>query len=293
MPPALIYVVLIGIALIASVLVYVPRNQWLNLRILQKEGKNTLVVLGIGMGTSILCFLFSKLLFSALCLVLASNIVEYTILVNNVYWSGSELLSPIGSFRYPLSYFGLHTLSYFAGMYAVLYCLSKVNIKSSYNLSNDRLKLQFMCLGLFLFFEVILYVSYPFQTFASGWRIFHNFFAVFLARIHFTACLFIAAWLHFHSPWIKTMLNSKILAIRVGWLERLFQSPRNRVLFFIGLGMLFLFPAYLRMYATSSLGLFFSICINGTLLVIFWYWVSPTLYQIIRFIIDFEKRKIV
>ncbi len=245
------------------------------------------------MGTSLLCFVLSKLLFSAFCLMVSSNIVEYNILVNNVYWSGSELLSPLGSPKYPLSYFGLHTLAYFAGLYAVLYCLSKLNIASRYNLSHDRLKLQFMCLGLFMFFETIMYLSYPFQTFDSGWRIFHNFFAVFLARLHFTACLFIAAWLRFHYPWVKTAIALEVLSIRFRWLNLAFASPRNIVVFFFVLGMGFLFPAFVRMYSESNFGLFLSLMVNGGLFVLFWRWISPAIYQLIRFITDFEKRKIV
>ncbi len=259
---------------------------------MREDGWGTLVVLSIGVGTSILCFIFSKFLFSALCLSVSSTIVEYNILVNNVYWSGSEILSPFANIKYPLSYFGLHTLSYFAGVYGVLYCLSKLNIISSYNVAHDRLKLQFMCLGLFLFFEAILYISYPFQTFASAWRVFHNFFAVFLARLHFTACLFIAAWLQFHGPWVKTALDSEVLTIRYSWLSKVFASSRNRVLFFVVLGMLFLLPAYIRMYSESSIGLFFGMLFNGGLFLFFWYWVSPALYQLIRFITDFEKRKV-
>ncbi len=273
-------------------LFYIPRENWFNLKVAKEEGLGTLVILIIGMSTSLLCFVFSKLLFSALCLSISSGIIEYNILINNVYWYGSEMLSPFGNLKYPIAYFGLHTASYFTGLYAVLYCLSKLNITSSYNLAHDRLKLQFMCLGLFMFFETLLYVSYPFQTFASGWRIFHNFFAVFLGRIHFTACLFIAAWLRFHYPWVKMALNSEVLSIRHKWLSKVFSTPKNMVLFFVGLSMLFLLPAYLRLYAVASVGLFLGIAVNGILLFIFWRWVSPAIYQLIRFITDFEKRKL-
>lgn len=243
------------------------------------------------MGTSLLCFVFSKLLFSAFCLSISSSIIEYNILMNNVYWYDSEMLSPLRSIKYPLSYFGLHALSYFSGLYAVLFCLSKLNIVSSYNLSHDRLKLQFMCLGLFLFFETLLYVSYPFQTFENGWRIFHNFFAVFLARLHFTVSLFLAAWLYFHYAWVKMALGSKVLSVKFQWLSSAFASPRNVILFFVALGSLFLLPAFLRMYAPSNFGLFISLLFNGGLFFVFWRWVTPAIYHLICFITDFEKRK--
>ncbi|NAS12407.1 hypothetical protein [Poritiphilus flavus] len=291
MPAVVVYLMLIGLALLACILFYIPRKYWFNRKVAREEGLGTLVVLLIGMSISLLCFLFSKLLFSAFCLSISSSIIEYNILINNVYWYGSELLSPLRSLKYPLSYFGLHTLSYFSGLYAVLYCLSKLNITSSFNLAHDRLKLQFMCLGLFMFFETLLYLSYPFQTFGSGWRIFHNFFAVFLARLHFTACLFIAAWMHFHYDWVKAALNSEVLSIRLNWLSDIFRSQRKTGIFFVALGMLFLLPAYIRMYSPSSFGLFVSILFNGGLLFVFWRWVCPALYQLVRFIADFEKRK--
>jgi len=273
------------------VLFYIPRKNWFNFSIAKEEGWGTLKVLLIGMGTSFLCFVFSKLLFSAFCLSISSSVIEYNILMNNVYWYDSDMLSPLRSIKYPLSYFGLHAISYFSGLYAVLFCLSKLNIVSSYNLSHDRLKLQFMCLGLFLFFETLLYVSYPFQTFESGWRVFHNFFAVFVARLHFTACLFIAAWLHFHYPWVKMALKSNVLSVKFHWLSGVFSSPRNVIVFFVALGSLFLLPAYLRMYAPSNFGLFVALVFNGGLLLVFWRWVTPAIYHLIRFIVDFEKRK--
>ncbi|MCW5514769.1 hypothetical protein [Muriicola sp. Z0-33] len=291
MPAVVVYLALIFLALLGCILLYIPRKNWFNLRVAREEGWGTLVILLIGMGTSMLCFLFSKLLFSALCLGISSSIIEYNILMNNVYWYGSELLSPIRSIKYPISYFGLHTIAYFSGLYALLFCLSKLNIRSRYNLSHDKLKLQFMCLGLFMFFETLLYVSYPFQTFASGWRIFHNFFAVFLARIHFTACLFIAAWLQFHHPWVKIALKSKVLSVRYYWLSGVFLTPRNTVVFFVALGAMFLLPAYIRMYSQTEFGLIISLLFNGGLLLVFWRWVSPAIYHLIRFISDFEKRK--
>lgn len=291
MPAVVVYLALILAALVACVLFYIPRKNWLNLNVLREDGWGTLKILLIGMGTSFLCFVLSKLLFSAFCLSISSSIIEYNILMNNVYWYGSELLSPLRNIKYPISYFGLHTIAYFSGLYAILFCLSKLNIASSFNLSHDRLKLQFMCLGLYLFFETLMYVSYPFQTFESGWRIFHNFFAVFLARLHFTACLFIAAWLHFHYPWVKMALQSKVLSVRFHWLTGLFDSTKNMLFFFIGLGALFLLPAYIRMYAVSDFGLFVAFLFNGGLLFIFWRWVSPAMYHLIRFISDFEKRK--
>lgn len=291
MPAIVVYLVLVFFALVACVLFYIPRKNWFNLSVIREDGWSTMKILLIGMGTSLLCFVLSKLLFSAFCLSISSSIIEYNILMNNVYWFGSELLSPLRNVKYPVSYFGLHSISYFSGLYAVLFCLSKLNISSSYNLSHDRLKLQFMCLGLYLFFETLLYVSYPFQTFESGWRIFHNFFAVFLARLHFTASLFIAAWLHFHYPWVKMALQSKVLSVRSHWLTGVFDSTKNMVFFFIGLGALFLLPAYIRMYATSDFGLLAAFLFNGGLLFIFWRWVSPAMYHLIRFISDFEKRK--
>ncbi len=245
------------------------------------------------MGTSLLCFIFSKLLFSAFCLSISASVIEYNILINNVYWIGSELVSPFRTIKYPLSYFGLHTLSYFAGLYAVLYCLSKLNITSRYNLAQDRLKLQLMCLGLYLFFETLLYVSYPFQTFANGWRIFHNLFAVFVARLHFTVCLFIAAWMQFHHPWVKMALRSQVLSVRFPWLVRMFSSSNYTIGFLLGLGMLFLLPAFLRSYAPSNFGLVISLLFNGGLLFVFWRWVVPAIWQLMRFVIDFEKRKTV
>ena len=292
MPAIVVYLLLIVLALISCIFFYIPPKNWFNLKVAKEEGWGTLVILAIGMSTSLLCFVFSKLLFSALCLSISSGIVEYNILINNVYWYGSELLSPFGNLKYPIAYFGLHTAAYFTGLYAVLYCLSKLNITSSYNLAHDRLKLQFMCLGLFMFFETLLYVSYPFQTFDNGWRIFHNFFAVFLGRLHFTACLFIAAWLRFHYSWVKMALEAKVLSVEVKWLSKIFESPKNMLLFFIGLGMLFLLPAYLRLYSMSNFGLFLAVVFNGTLLFIFWRWVSPAMYHLIRFITDFEKRKL-
>lgn len=292
MPALVVYLLLIFSALLACILFYIPRKNWFNLRVAREEGWGTLTILLIGMSTSLLCFVFSKLFFSALCLSVSSSIIEYNILMNNVYWHGSELLSPLRNIKYPISYFGLHTISYFTGLYAVLYCLSKLNITSSYNLSHDRLKLQFMCLGLFMFFETLLYLSYPFQTFDSGWRIFHNIFAVFLARLHFTACLFIAAWLQFHYPWVKIALKSKVLSVRFHWLTGVFASARNTVVFFAALGCFFLLPAYLRMYSQSDLGLFIALLFNGGLLFVFWRWVSPAIYHLIRFISDFEKRKV-
>ncbi len=291
MPAAVVYLLLTILALLGCVLFYIPRKNWFNLKVAREEGWGTLVVLLIGMGTSLLCFLFSKLFFSALCLSISSSIIEYNILINNVYWYGSDLLSPLRNLKYPFSYFGLHTVSYFSGLYAVLFCLSKLNITSNYNLAHDRLKLQFMCLGLFMFFESLMYLSYPFQTFASGWRIFHNFFAIFLARLHFTACLFIAAWLYFHYPWVKIALKSGALSLRSQKLDSVFESARNTVIFFIILGMLFLLPAFIRMYSSSNFGLFFSLVFNGGLLFVFWRWVTPAIYQLIRFITDFEKRK--
>jgi hypothetical protein len=150
-----------------------------------------------------------------------------------------------------------------------------------------------MCLGLFMFFETLLYLSYPFQTFESGWRIFHNFFAVFLARLHFTACLFVAAWFGFHHIWVKMAVNSGVLSIRVQWLSEVFTSARSTVVFFVVLGMLFLLPAYIRMYSQSSFGLFLAIVFNGGLLFVFWRWLSPAIYHLILFISDFEKRKAV
>lgn len=292
MPALVVYLTLIFLALVTCVMFYIPRKNWFSLNVAKEEGLGTLKILLIGMGTSLLCFLFSKLLFSALCLSISSSIIEYNILMNNVYWYGSELLSPLRSVKYPISYFGLHAMSYFSGLYAVLFCLSKLNITSNYNLSHDRLKLQFMCLGLFMFFETLLYVSYPFQTFASGWRIFHNIFAVFLARLHFTACLFIAAWLQFHYPWVKIALKSKVLSVRFHWLTGVFSSARNTVVFFVSLGALFLLPAYIRMYSESNFGLFIALIFNGGLLFVFWRWVSPAIYHLIRFISDFEKRKV-
>ncbi len=291
MPAIVVYLILILLALVACVLFYIPRKNWFNLCVIKEDGWSTMKILFIGMGTSLLCFVLSKLLFSAFCLSISSSIIEYNILMNNVYWFGSELLSPLRNIKYPVSYFGLHSVSYFSGLYALLFCLSKLNISSSYNLSHDRLKLQFMCLGLYLFFETLLYVSYPFQTFESGWRIFHNFFAVFLARLHFTACLFIAAWLHFHYPWVKMALHSKVLSVRFHWLSGVFDSTKNMLFFFIGLGTLFLLPAYIRMYATSDFGGVVALLFNGGLLFIFWRWVSPAMYHLIRFISDFEKRK--
>lgn len=291
MPAFVVYLALIFLALIACVLFYIPRKNWFNRNVAKEEGWGTLKILLIGMGTSILCFVLSKFLFSAFCLSISSSIIEYNILMNNVYWYGSELLSPLRTIKYPVSYFGLHSISYFSGLYAVLFCLSKLNITSSYNLSHDRLKLQFMCLGLYLFFETLLYVSYPFQTFESGWRIFHNFFAVFLARLHFTACLFIAAWLHFHYPWVKMALQSNVLSVRAPWLRGVFDSTRSMLLFFISLGALFLLPAYIRMYSSSDFGLVVAFLFNGGLLFVFWRWVSPAMYHLIRFISDFEKRK--
>lgn len=291
MPAIVVYLLLILFALVACVLFYIPRKNWFNLSVIREDGWGTMKILLIGMGTSLLCFVLSKLLFSAFCLSISSSIIEYNILMNNVYWFGSELLSPLRNIKYPVSYFGLHSVSYFSGLYAVLFCLSKLNISSSYNLSHDRLKLQFMCLGLYLFFETLLYVSYPFQTFESGWRIFHNFFAVFLARLHFTACLFIAAWLHFHYPWVKMALQSKVLSVRFHWLTGVFDSTKNMLFFFIGLGALFLLPAYIRMYATSDFGGVVALLFNGGLLFVFWRWVSPAMYHLIRFISDFEKRK--
>ncbi len=292
MPAIVVYLLLIVLALVACVFFYIPRKNWLKLQVAKEEGWGTLKVLIIGMATSLLCFVFSKLLFSALCLSISSSIIEYNILMNNVYWLGSDLLSPLANIKYPISYFGLHAVSYFSGLYAVLFCLSKLNITSSYNLSHDRLKLQLMCLGLFMFFETLLYVSYPFQTFESGWRIFHNFFAVFIARLHFTACLFIAAWLHFHYPWVKMALESKVLSVRFYWLSGVFESTKNMVVFFVALGALFLLPAYIRMYAPSNFGLIISLLFNGGLLVVFWRWVSPAIYHLIKFISDFEKRKV-
>lgn len=291
MPAFVVYLLLIALALIACVLFYIPRRNWFNIKVAREEGWGTMVVLLIGMGTSLLCFIFSKLFFSALCLSVSSSIIEYNILINNVYWVGAELTSPFGNLKYPLSYFGLHTLSYFSGLYAVLYCLSKLNVTSSYNVVHDRLKLQFMCLGLFMFFETLLYLSFPFQTFDSGWRIFHNFFAVFLARLHFTVCLFVAAWMQFHYPWVKMALNSKVLSFRAYWLFKVFESARNTVAFFVGLGMLFLLPAYIRMYSPSDFGLIASLVFNGGLLFVFWRWVAPAMVQLMRFIMDFEKRK--
>lgn len=291
MPAVVVYLALVFLALVACVLFYIPRKNWFNLQVAKEEGWGTLKILLIGMGTSVLCFVLSKLLFSAFCLSISSSIIEYNILMNNVYWYGSELLSPLRTFKYPVSYFGLHSISYFSGLYAVLFCLSKLNITSSYNLSHDRLKLQFMCLGLYLFFETLLYVSYPFQTFESGWRIFHNFFAVFLARLHFTACLFIAAWLHFHYPWVKMALQSNVLSLRKAWLKWVFDSTSNMLLFFLSLGALFLLPAYIRMYSSSDFGLVMAFLFNGGLLFVFWRWVSPAMYHLIRFISDFEKRK--
>ena len=291
MPAVVVYILLTFLALVACVLFYIPRKNWFNVQVAKEEGWGTLKVLILGMGSVFLCFVFSKLLFSAFCLSISSSVIEYNILMNNVYWYDSEMLSPLRSIKYPLSYFGLHAISYFSGLYAVLFCLSKLNIVSSYNLSHDRLKLQFMCLGLFLFFETLLYVSYPFQTFESGWRIFHNFFAVFIARLHFTACLFIAAWLHFHYPWVKMALGSKVLSVKFHWLSGVFSSPRNIITFFVALGSLFLLPAYLRMYAPSNFGLFVAVVFNGGLLFVFWRWVTPAIYHLIRFIVDFEKRK--
>ncbi|MDB4293493.1 hypothetical protein N9954_08810 [Maribacter sp.] len=293
MPAVVVYLLLVFLAVLACVLFYIPRKNWFNASVAKEEGWGTLKILLIGIGTSLLCFVFSKLLFSAFCLSISSSIIEYNILMNNVYLFGSDLLSPIRNIKYPISYFGLHTLSYFAGLYGVLFCLSKLNITSSYNLSHDRLKLQFMCLGLFMFFETLLYVSYPFQTFDSAWRIFHNFLAVFLARLHFTACLFIAAWLHFHYPWVKMALKSNVLSIRFQWLSRIFESVRNTLVFFVALGALFLLPAYIRMYSSSNLGLFVALVFNGGLLLVFWRWVSPAIYHLMRFISDFEKRKLV
>ncbi len=291
MPAVVVYLLLIMLAVVACVLFYIPRKKWFNTQVAKEEGRGTLMVLLIGMGTSLGCFVFSKLLFSAFCLSIAASIIEYNILMNNVYWIGAELVSPFRTLKYPLSYFGLHTLSYFAGLYAVLYCLSKLNITSKYNLAHDRLKLQFMCLGLFLFFETLLYVSYPFQTFDNGWRVFHNFFAVFIARLHFTVCLFIAAWMQFHAPWVKIALDSKVLSIRSHWLANVFSTTRNTMLFFLGLGMLFLLPAYLRSYAPANTGLVLSLLFNGSLLFVFWRWVTPAMIQVMRFITDFEKRK--
>ncbi|MBT8184348.1 MAG: hypothetical protein KJN76_05880 [Eudoraea sp.] len=292
MPAVVVYLLLVFLALFGCILLYIPRKNWFNLKVAREEGWGTMIILFIGIGTSLLCFLFSKLLFSALCLSISSSIIEYNILMNNVYWFGSEVLSPLRSIKYPVSYFGLHTIAYFSGLYAVLFCLSKLNINSSYNLSHDKLKLQFMCLGLFMFFETLLYVSYPFQTFDSGWRIFHNFFAVFLARLHFTACLFLAAWLQFHHPWVKMALKSKVLSVRYYWLSGVFSTPRNTVVFFVALGALFLLPAYIRMYSRTDFGLLISLVFNGGLLFVFWRWVSPAIYQLIRFISDFEKRKV-
>ena len=291
MPVVVVYLALVVLAMLGCVLFYIPRKNWFNLKVAREEGWGTLVILLIGMGTSLLCFLFSKLLFSALCLSISSSIIEYNILMNNVYWYGSEILSPIRSLKYPLSYFGLHALAYFSGLYAVLYCLSRLNIQSSYNLSHDRLKLQFMCLGLFMFFETLLYLTYPFQTFASGWRIFHNFFAVFLARLHFTACLFIAAWLHFHHHWVKMALKAGVLSLRFYWLQGVFATTRNTVVFFVFLGGLFLLPAYVRMYSQSELGFAIALLFNGGLLFVFWRWVSPAIFHLMRFIADFEKNK--
>lgn len=291
MPAVVVYILLTFLALVTCVLFYIPRKNWFNFKVAKEEAWGTLKVLLIGMGTSFLCFVFSKLLFSAFCLSISSSVIEYNILMNNVYWYDSEMLSPLRSIKYPLSYFGLHAISYFSGLYAVLFCLSKLNIVSSYNLSHDRLKLQFMCLGLFLFFETLLYVSYPFQTFDSAWRIFHNFFAVFIARLHFTACLFIAAWIHFHYDWVKMALRSEVLSVKFYWLSGVFSSPRNVIVFFVALGSLFLLPAYLRMYAPSNFGLFLALVFNGGLLLVFWRWVTPAIYHLIRFIVDFEKRK--
>lgn len=291
MPAVVVYILLTFLALVACVLFYIPRKNWFNIQTAKDEGWGTLKVLLIGMGSVFLCFVFSKLLFSAFCLSISSSVIEYNILMNNVYWYDSDMLSPLRSIKYPLSYFGLHAISYFSGLYAVLFCLSKLNIVSSYNLSHDRLKLQFMCLGLFLFFETLLYVSYPFQTFDSGWRIFHNFFAVFIARLHFTACLFIAAWIHFHYDWVKMALRSQVLSVKFHWLSGVFSSPRNVIAFFVALGSLFLLPAYLRMYAPSNFGLFVAVVFNGGLLFVFWRWVTPAIYHLIRFIVDFEKRK--
>ena len=148
-----------------------------------------------------------------------------------------------------------------------------------------------MCLGLYLFLETLLYVSYPFQTFESGWRIFHNFFAVFVARLHFTACLFIAAWMQFHYPWVKMALRSKVLSVRLPWLSNVFSSARTTVVFFVVLGMLFLLPAFIRSYAPSNFGLVISLMFNGGLLFVFWCWVTPAMVHLMRFVIDFEKRK--
>lgn len=293
MPAVLVYLLLVFLAVLTCMFFYIPRKNWFNISVAKEEGMGTLKILLIGMCTSLLCFVFSKLLFSAFCLSISSSIIEYNILMNNVYWFGSDLLSPLRNIKYPISYFGLHTLSYFSGLYAVLFCLSKLNITSSYNLSHDRLKLQFMCLGLFMFFETLLYVSYPFQTFDSGWRIFHNFLAVFLARLHFTACLFIAAWLHFHYPWVKMALKSRVLSVRFHWLSGIFESVTNTVVFFVALGAFFLLPAYIRMYSSSDFGLFVALLFNGGLLFVFWRWVSPAIYHLMRFISDFEKRKAV
>ncbi|QCX01939.1 hypothetical protein FGM00_18130 [Aggregatimonas sangjinii] len=293
MPAVVAYLLLVFLAVLSCVLFYIPRNNWFNARVAKEEGWGTFKILLIGMCTSLLCFVFSKLLFSAFCLSISSSIIEYNILMNNVYWYDSELLSPLRNIKYPISYFGMHTLSYFAGLYAVLFCLSKLNITSSYNLSHDRLKLQFMCLGLFMFFETLLYVSYPFQTFDSAWRVFHNFLAVFLARLHFTACLFIAAWLHFHHEWVKLAVKAKVLSVRFHWLSGVFESVRNTLAFFVTLGALFLLPAYIRMYSSSSFGLFVALLFNGGLLFVFWRWVSPAIYHLMRFISDFEKRKAV
>ena len=190
MPAVAVYLVL-GIPGLTCmcILFYIPPQE-----LVQSENRNvrkgwgTLLILLIGMATSLLCFVFSKLFFSQRFVSsISSSIIEYNVLMNNVYWYGSELLSPMRSIKYPISYFGLHAMSYFSGLYAVSILFEQIeHISSSYNLSHDRLKLQFMCLGLFMFFEtLLLYVSYPFQTFASGWRIFHNIFAVFLAETAF------------------------------------------------------------------------------------------------------------
>ena len=84
-------------------------------------------------------------------------------------------------------------------------------------------------------------------------------------------------------------LESKVLSIRFYWLTGVFESTKNMLVFFLALGTLFLLPAYIRMYAPSNFALFISLVFNGGLLVVFWRWVSPAIYHLIKFISDFEE----
>ena len=264
-------------------LVFIPRKYWSNEEVLLKESPSIFLTLFLIIIFTIIGFIFSKVLFATLCLILTYplNVLEYNVLLNNFYTPEVEHLTPF-SLKHFIAFFILNPLSFYLTFKGLLL----LKVRSKFNQSLDLIKIQLFIAFCFISMEAAMYINTPF--FGNFWRVIHNVFNVYLFRLLFVFSIFIGIILNRKFKTGKFNQFHTVIKITPKWLENVFKK-KQILQFFILLGLLFLIPSYLRFYGSSNISHIFALFFNGVLLLFFGVKILPNLIRLLKYIINDEK----